>query len=263
MLNKQMQISISEKTQKIRKNIVEWLKDYLRGSKKGGYVLGLSGGVDSAVIALLAKEAINAINKKLLALILPVDNDYYDEKTAVSICQQFNIEYKVINLLENYDLLKTTLNNSINDPVVYTNLKARLRECIIYFYANNLDLLVLGTVNKGEFTIGYFPKNATAGDLLPIADLLKSEIREIGRSYGLSEEIVNRKASGCIWAKTAEEEWDFTEEELDVMVAAFNGQEESLRSLKGITSEKLEKFLNAYRMSFHKRKFYPIFTKRV
>jgi NAD+ synthase len=224
-------------------------------------VLGLSGGVDSAVIALLAKEATDNIEKRLLALILPINNDYYDKQVAMSICHQFEIQHKVIDLAQNYDSLKTTLNNSIDKPVVYTNLKARLRECVIYFYANNLDLLVLGTVNKGEFTIGYFPKNASAGDLLPIADLLKREIREIGRSYGLPDEIVYRKASGCIWAETAEEEWGFTEEEIDMMANIFDGREESLKSLNSIAPEKIERFLNSYRESLHKRKYYPIFTK--
>jgi NAD+ synthase len=257
MLNKE----ISQEVLTIREKIVNWLRNYLLESKKEGYILGLSGGVDSTVIALLAREAVERTGKKLLALILPINNDYYDEEMAVSVCKQFDINYKVINMEDNFNLLKSTVNNTASRPIVYTNLKARLRECAIYYYANNSDYLVLGTVNKGEFTIGYFPKNATAGDLLPIADLLKSEIREIGRSYGLTEEIVQRKASGCIWASTAEEEWGFTEEDLDMMLVALKQGEDTVRTLHGIPQEKKEMFLTLYKDSKHKRKFYPIFKK--
>lgn len=262
MLNKQMQnISLTKEPLELKNNLINWLKDYLVNSQKEGYVLGLSGGIDSAVTALLAKDAVDKIGKNLLTLLLPINNDYYDEKTAISICNQYNLKYKIVNMTSAYNVLKTTLNNSVDKPVVYTNLKARLRECTIYFHANNLNYLVLGTINKGEYTIGYFPKNATAGDILPLADLLKNELREIGKSYGLRDEIVTRKASGCVLAKTAEEEWGFTEDELDTMVSHFDGSDESLKSLKEIIPEKKERFLNAYRTSLHKRRFYPIFLK--
>lgn len=247
----------------LRASIVKWLRDYLQKSKKNGCVLGMSGGIDSSIIALLAKEATHTLGKKVLALILPInnDNDYYDESAAVSICNEFGIEYKIINLASSYEALKAAVNNSVNQPVTYTNLKARLRECAIYFHANNLDYLVLGTVNRGEYTIGYFPKNATAGDILPIADLLKKEIREIGRSYSLAEEIVSRKASGCICAKTAEEEWGFSEEELDRLVETLDRGEESLKRIHGISRDKIERFLELYRSTDHKRKYYPIYKK--
>lgn len=261
MLNKDTQISITENTLKLRQSIVSWLTNFLVKSNKEGYVLGMSGGIDSAVTALLSKEAVDKINKKVLVFILPIDNDCYDEESAISVCEQFGIKYKLLNITTTYNILKTELNDTTNKPVLYTNLKARLRECVIYFYANNLNYLVLGTINKGEYTLGYFPKNSVAGDLLPLADLLKKEIRAIGKSYDLKDEIVNRKASGCTLEQTAEEEWGFTEDELDIMLSNFDGSDESLKNLKEISPEKIQRFLKSHRATFHKRKFYPIFSK--
>ncbi len=247
----------------IRQDIVKWLKNYLLKNKKDGFVIGMSGGIDSSVLTLLAKEAVDEINKGILALVLPINNDYYDEKTAIFICKKFNVEYKTINLASNYESLKNILSDtSVVQPVSYTNLKARLRSTVLYFHANQTNYLVLGTVNKGEFTIGYFPKNASAGDMLPMADLLKKEIREIAESYGLPKEIVNSKASGCIWAKTAEEEWGFTEEELDKMLETIDKDENALYKLKDIPKEKVKKFLEAYHKSAHKRCFYPMYKKQ-
>jgi NAD+ synthase len=245
--------------------ISKWLNEYLKKSGKNGFVFGMSGGVDSSVIALLAKEALKrSPDKKLLALLLPIRDlnkvDYYDEKIAMDIVKSFSIPYKLIDLTNIYQGIITLLDKSA-DAVCYTNLKARLRMSVIYFYANMLNYLVLGTVNKGEFYIGYFPKNASAGDILPIGGLLKKEIREIGKKLGLPSHIVQRKASGCIWAPTAEEEWGFTEDELDLMIELHEkgGNEGLLNEFED--SEKARIFLKKYQESEHKRKFYPIYKK--
>jgi len=248
----------------LRDRIVNWLKDYIVKSEKNGFVLGMSGGVDSSVIALLAREAVEKTDKTLLALLLPIHMnhiDYYDEQIAKEVAEKFSIPYKIIDLTSSYKSCISNLDKAKNS-ICYTNLKARLRLSVVYFYANNLNLLVLGTVNKGEFYIGYFPKNASAGDIMPIADLLKREIREIGKSYGLPGHIVNRKASGCIWARTAEEEWGFTEEELDFMIETFeNYGEEKLLNESKIEPNKCKLFIQKYKESTHKRQFYPIFKK--
>lgn len=246
--------------QALGNGIITWLSDYLESSGKAGYVLGMSGGVDSSVLTLLARDAVRMRDKKLLALILPIDNDYYDQKVATDICNEYDVESLLINLKETYEAWKPLLLEATN-LVVYTNLKARLREGTIYYYANEMDLLVLGTVNKPEFTIGYFPKNASAGDLLPQADLLKMEIRAIGESYGLPDEVVNAKASGCIWAATAEEEWGIDEDELDELVIALEGGEEAVLTYVGISDEKKRRFLEMHRESAHKREYYPMFLR--
>jgi len=249
----------------LRGRIVEWLRNYITHSHKDGYVLGMSGGIDSTVLALLSKEATVPVDKKVLGLILPVSingPDYYDSSIAEKVAKDFDIPYKVIDLGSVYASILTLIERNAPN-VSYTNIKARLRSAILYFYANMMNYLVLGTVNKGEFYIGYFPKNSSAGDIMPLADLLKSDIRDIGRSYGLSEDLCNRKASGCVWGVTAEEEWGFNENELDRMVVGIDshGEEGFLDNLPDICLDKKEYFLSKYKESKHKREFYPIFKK--
>ncbi len=253
--------NVPSETLSLRESLVSWMSGYLEKSGKSGFVLGLSGGVDSSVLALLARDATQRSGKRLLALLLPINSDYYDEKTAREVCEKYGIEYKVMDLKPVYDSWRGILPEA-EDPVVHTNLKARLRESAMYYCANSMNLLVLGTVNKGELAIGYFPKNASAGDLLPLGDILKREIRDIGASYELPEHVVQAKASGCIWAATAEEEWGFSEDELDEMVFALDAGPDTVMRLNRIDKDKRLRFLEIHRESAHKREYYPIFRRR-
>jgi len=245
----------------LRAEAVNWLAKYLVQTGKSGFVVGLSGGIDSATMALMAQEAARKTGGKVLALLLPISSrgpDYYDTAYAMKIVKQFKLRHKVLSLGKCFNLLVSLLKLKTDKTVTYTNLKSRLRTAVLYFYANVLDYSVLGTVNKGELNIGYFPKNASAGDILPIAGLLKKEIRGIAKTYGLPEEIVNRKASGCIWADTAEEEWGFTEDQLDAMIEAS----EAKRPLRKIVGADIaSRFRKLRADSVHKRVFYPIFHK--
>ncbi len=250
----------SNRILRLRSELIDWMAEYLRVSGKAGYVLGMSGGIDSTVLALLARDAAARLDKKLLALILPIDNDYYDQESATAICNRYGIDSLVVDLKGVCEQWTSQL-PAARDPVAYTNLKARLRSGTLYYYANDMDLLVLGTVNKPEFTIGYFPKNASAGDLMPQADLLKREIRAIGEGYGLPQYLVNAKASGCIWAETAEEEWGMSEDELDDLVDALSHGEKAVMACDEISYEKRCRFLDMYRESAHKRKYYPMYKK--
>ena len=104
--------------------------------------------------------------------------------------------------------------------------------------------------------IGYFPKNASAGDLLPMAKLSKKAIRGIAGTYGVAKKDRNRKASGCNFAPTAEEEWGFTEDDLDKMCDAMSGDQHAMDTLP--KAKRLE-FAKRNTASQHKRAFYPIF----
>jgi len=246
----------------LRSEIVLWMRKYLIEAGKDGFVLGLSGGIDSSVIALLGQEAVKDINKGFLALLLPIKVnhvDYYDEQIAKDIVKNFSIPYERIDITPSYQSFIKILGEQ-ETQVCYTNLKARLRMATVYFYANKFNYLVLGTVNKAEFYIGYFPKNASAGDIMPIGDLLKKDIRLIAKSYGLPEYIVHRKASGCIWANTAEEEWGITEDELDKIIEIYEEFGEEYLHLN-FDAKKVELFLKKYKESEHKRRFYPIWKK--
>lgn len=194
---------------------------------------------------------------------MPIYNsskDYYDKESALWVVKQFDVESKDVDITLLFNAHKNLLPKT-EKTVVYANLKGRLRTATIYYYANSLNYIVLGTVNKGELSIGHFPKNASAGDILPIGDLLKREIKEIGRTYNLPEDLVSRKASGCIWAETAEEEWGFTEETLDAMIETFENEGEK-RLLEIFDETEAMNFLEKYNESAHKRKYYPVWSHK-
>lgn len=240
-----------------RRQLVDWLSDYLSCSKRNGFVIGLSGGVDSLTLALLGNEATGRSGGKLLAIISRMDStyDYVDNVYAKQVAEMFAFQSVFLDLTEPFDALKRVLPAACHSAA-YTNLKARLRTAVLYYYANNQNLIMLGTVNRGEFMIGYFPKNASAGDILPMAHLSKREIRGIAETYGVPDHMRIRKASGCIFAKTAEEEWGFTEDELDQMcdhvVAGCQGTPD------GIAEGKWSDFCDRHAASRHKRVFYPL-----
>ena len=241
-----------------RKQLVDWLHNYLSFSKKEGFLIGLSGGIDSLTLALLGNEAAHRSNRKLLAIISRMDSiyDYVDNGYANKVIQMFAFTSVFLDLSEPFDSLKRVL-PPITFSAAYTNLKARLRTAVLYYYANNQNLLILGTVNRGEFMIGYFPKNASAGDILPIAHLSKKEVRGIAETYGVPEDMRIRKASGCIFAETAEEEWGFTEEELDRMCDYIIAGRQ--QPPDGIVEAKWRNFCSRHAASRHKRTFYPLF----
>ena len=120
---------------------------------------------------------------------------------------------------------------------------------------------MLGTINKIEFTLGYFPKNASAGDLLPFADVLKKEIRAIGMSYELPDKIIFAKASGSVWAKTQEQEWGISEAEMDDILSSVGADYALPEGYSGISPAKLKVFKQKLDSSGHKRVFYPIFYR--
>lgn len=243
---------------RLRRRIVAWLSDYLRTSGKAGFVLGLSGGIDSLTLALLAQEAASMCDASLLALVLRLDEDVdcADNNLALRLAGTHGLTHEVIDLTRTYHSFKQTL-FAAADPVAYTNLKARLRSSVLYYYANCRNLLVLGTVNRGEFMIGYFPKNASAGDIMPMADLSKRNIRDIAGTYNVPDEIRFRKASGCVHEGIAEEEWGFTEDELDVMCDETMHPPD--QGHHPVPPDVRSRFSRLLRSSKHKREFYPVF----
>jgi NAD+ synthase len=245
---------------RLRQGVVAWLADYLRSNGKAGFVIGLSGGIDSLTLALMAKESALTSDSSLFALIARLDDDldYADNDLARRMAQHYGISYEMLDLTAVYRSFKGAMFPS-HDPGVYTNLKARIRTTALYYYANCRNLLVLGTVNRGEFMIGYFPKNASAGDILPMADLAKRDIRAIAETYGVPDNVRLLKASGCVHDGTAEEEWGFTEDELDVMCDQLDAN--FSQQIDTISHAARGAFLSLFKASDHKRRFYPTFRQ--
>ena len=230
-------------------HIEAWIK--YRESEAGarGIIVGLSGGIDSAVVAALGRRAFG--RESLLTLIMPCHSDESDANDAILIANSLDINYKIIELDKTFDALANefSLNNTALSKLAQANLKARLRMSSLYAAAQTLNLLVCGTSNRSEYETGYFTKYGdSASDLLPLADLLKTQVRAIAKYLNIPEKIIIKAPSAGLWAnQTDEAEMGFSYEQLDKYLET--GEAESDIKLK-IDAMHLK--------SEHKRKPAPI-----
>jgi NAD+ synthase len=147
--------------------IADWIAQIVRTSGSKGVVVGLSGGVDSAVTAVLCKKA---LGDNVLGVIMPCESDDQDEKDAMAVAEQFEIKTERVDLNGAFRAIVDELPKG-PDPV-RANLKPRLRMTTLYYLAKKLSYLVAGTGNKTEIMIGYFTKHGDGGsDLLPLGGL--------------------------------------------------------------------------------------------
>jgi NAD+ synthase len=206
------------------------MRQHLVSSGARGFVVGLSGGIDSAVVARLAQLAAPG---HVVAAILPCHSDPQDEHDALHVATQFSMPTVRIDLAAAYDALLADAQaaletvppqiraaapqDDIRAQMPLVNMKPRLRMTTLYFLANSQNYLVAGTGNRAELAIGYFTKYGDGGvDLLPIGHLLKSEVRALARDLRIPSEIIERKPGAGLWAgQTDEEEMGFSYSELE------------------------------------------------
>jgi NAD+ synthase len=211
--------------------VVQWLRHRLSESGARGFVVGLSGGLDSAVVARLCHLAAPA---NVVGVIMPCHSDPEDEADARLLADHFRIPTVKVDLAPAFDVLTEDLRDAVNhvpveqlagiDPasdsqarVPVANVKPRLRMTTLYFLANSLNYVVAGSGNRSELAIGYFTKHGDGGvDLLPIGHLLKSEVRAAARELDVPEALIEKVPSAGLWpGQTGEEDMGFTYTELE------------------------------------------------
>ena len=178
----------------------------------------MSGGIDSAVVAALAKQA---FPHHSLGVVMPCHSDPRDAEDGALVAHHFGVPSATVDLGPVYDLLLEQLAGSSSDlpgsRLATANLKPRLRMTTLYAFANQFGYRVLGTGNRSEIAVGYFTNYGDVGaDLLPLGGLVKSEVRDLARSLGVPARIMTKPPSAGLWAdQTDEAEMGFTYEELD------------------------------------------------
>jgi NAD+ synthase len=207
--------------------ISDWIRQRVNAAGARGVVVGLSGGIDSAVVIRLAQMAMPG---HVAGVIMPCHSDPRDEADARLVADHFKIPAIRVPLEGAYDRLLVDLREALSQlPAdVYSvaatdqadikarmplaNVKPRLRMATLYFVANSLNYVVAGTGNRCELTIGYFTKYGDGGvDILPIGELLKSEVRSLARSLGVPEPVIEKAPSAGLWlGQTDEAEMGFT-----------------------------------------------------
>ncbi|MFZ3102583.1 MAG: NAD(+) synthase [Desulfitobacteriaceae bacterium] len=190
---------------------VEWLRQIAAQAKVKGLVVGVSGGVDSAVVSGLCKRA---FPDNCLGVIMPCQSNPLDKEDALLIAQTHGLEVLEVDLgqahLEVFGQVEAGLLSKKFTPVGQQmsqgNLKARLRMATLYSVANALNYLVVGTDNAPESYTGYFTKYGDGGvDVLPISSLTKTEVRAWARALGLPEKIAGRVPTAGLWPGQTDE----------------------------------------------------------
>ena len=222
----------------IIKKISKFILNKTLEANSNGIVIGLSGGIDSSVCLALAAKTLS--NHNILGLIMPMNditpND--DKQDAIDLANKYGIEYKIIplnNIEESFksQIYQESMNDLKESKIAQGNLLARIRMAVLYFHANLLNRIVLGTGDKSESMLGYFTKYGDGGvDISPIAGLYKTQIRILAKELGISEKIINKKSGPRLWKDhDAEEELQMTYDELDPILYLYNNNmidEESL-----------------------------------
>ena len=228
-----------------------------------GFVVGLSGGIDSALVARLAQLAMPGA---VVGVLMPSHSDPSDERDAMLVAKHLSLPTARVDLSDTYDLLTAQVRGALESlpPTIHrekthdeprarvplANMKPRLRMTTLYFIANSLNYLVAGTGNRSELSIGYFTKYGDGGvDLLPIANLVKSEVRALARELKIPDAIVDRTPTAGLWiGQTDESEMGFTYDDLEKYL------KDGADGVAPALAMRIERLLRA---SDHKRKLAP------
>ncbi|ALB01889.1 NAD synthetase [Francisella persica ATCC VR-331] len=235
--------NIKEYSQKL----IDWLSDTCMNYPAEGFVIGLSGGIDSAVAASLAVKT----GLSTTALILPSkNNQHQDIQDALELADKINIEHHTITIQTVYETFLASIKKITNTErdrqlVIKGNAQARLRMMYLYAYAQQYNRVVIGTDNACEWYMGYFTKFGDgAADILPLVNLKKSHVFELGKYLGVPKNILDKAPSAGLWqGQTDEDEMGVTYQEIDDFLDG-----------KQVSAKALERINFWHNRSHHKRK---------
>lgn len=242
--------------------IVEFISEMVRESRAKGVVLGLSGGIDSAVTSLLCAKALGP--DKVLNIFMPSQSTpAQDAKDVASFCRQFKMEVRTVDISPMVDCLSRAL-PEMQEKRLRGNAMARLRMVVLFHHAKLMERVVMGTSNKSELLVGYFTKFGDGGaDFCPIGDLYKTEVRELAKVLKVPGSILDKVPSAGFWeGQTDEGEMGLTYQELDQILVGIelNLSCEDISARTGISLAKVEKVWHMHRGTVHKRKM-PLIPK--
>ena len=186
----------------IQEDISNWLKKYLLKNKLKSFIVGVSGGIDSAVVSTLC--AMTGI--KTIVVIMPIHQNQDETNRGLEHCSWLSKKYKNVEILNMdlstiYNEFISIIPNKYNSQLAYANTRARIRMSTLYLIAGNSNGIVVGTGNKVEdFGVGFFTKYGDGGvDISPIADLTKSEVKSIAKELKVSQEIIMADPTDGLW----------------------------------------------------------------
>ncbi len=234
---------------KVISEAVQWIKDTVQGAGAKGVVFGLSGGIDSAVVAALCKKAFPSDS---LGVIMPCYSNPTDEEHAILVAEALGLETKTVVLDQAFDTMKTLVGVQESDPrLAVANIKARLRMITVYYNAGIRNYLVAGTGNRCELAIGYFTKYGDGGvDFMPLASFVKEEVVELAYRLGIPEIVITKPPTAGLWENQSDEK---------EMGMSYSALDEYILTGKGPENIK-DKIDGMHKRSAHKRMPIPKFV---
>lgn len=225
-----------------------------------GFVVGLSGGIDSALSARLARDAVGP--ERVLAVLLP---DRANPKAlleeTIGYAHALGIASTVVPI-EPLEAPFRELFPKLGDAAALGNIKARLRMTVLYALARERHRLVLGTGNKSEILLGYFTKHGDGGvDLLPLGDLYKSQVRELAERLGVPAAVRERPPSAGLWeGQTDEGELGMPYGEIDRVLFGLEQlrDEAEIARRTGVDPARVAELVRRVEENRHKRRLPPI-----
>ncbi|TFG28140.1 MAG: NAD+ synthase [Promethearchaeota archaeon] len=241
---------------KLAKEIESWIKNYVNSANAKGIVLGLSGGIDSAVTAALSANALGREN--VLGLALPIESLSQDLEDAKHVAKSLGISFLISDLTSVYrELIKVLPSEIKSNQMAMANIKPRLRMTTIYYVGQSKGYLVGGTGNRSEIAIGYFTKYGDGGvDIEPIGALYKGEVRKLARFLKIPEKIITKPPSAGLWqGQTDEGEIGMSYALLDEILYRIDNN----LDLNSLDQENIDKVRNMMKKAEHKIKMPPVF----
>ena len=253
-------------SKKIVAHIVDWLRDYAEKAGVSGFVVGISGGIDSAVVsALCARTGLT-----VLCLEMPIRQKTDQVNRArlhmKQLAEQFvNVQTQTVDLTPTFEQFEQTVSGSQSEQklLALANTRARLRMLTLYYYGQINGLLVTGTGNKVEdFGVGFFTKYGDGGvDISPIADLLKTQVYELAKELDIAAEIQAAVPTDGLWdgERTDEMQMGATYPELEWAMAQYNAGQ-TRDAFSGRQQEVFDIFVRLNRAAQHKIQPIPVCT---
>ncbi len=249
--------------QAIINHIVKWLKDYAEESHQNGFVIGVSGGIDSAVTSTLCAKT----GLRVLCLEMPIHQDPNQvsraEKHIDSLKHQFaNVSSLRVDLTETFETFKSAIPQTPDTDqklLSLANTRARFRMSTLYYFAGLHGYLVAGTGNKVEdFGVGFYTKYGDGGvDLSPIADLMKSDVYALGRELNIIDEILNAAPTDGLFGDSRSDE-DQLGASYDELEWAMTFEGKNLKELNSRQQEVLKIYKKLNQANQHKMQPIPV-----
>ena len=226
-----------EDYQELKESIVKWIKDYADENKIQSLVVGVSGGIDSAVVSTLCAET----GLPVFPLGMPIHQDSDQESLSDLHLTWLEKKYKNVktlkfNLTKVFEKFKEALEDYSHDDLSLANSRSRLRMTTLYQIAGKYNGMVVGTGNKVEdYGVGFYTKYGDGGvDIAPIADIYKTEVWELGRHLGVNEKIIEASPTDGLWDDNRTDE--------DQLGASYTELEEAMEYGSGPAVKILETF---------------------